>query len=71
MKQTLRSASLVAAIAVVVLLQGCAAATVIREQPDFNDENQRRLQQSFGIDQIAVRAADPSRQSSPAAAPGR
>ncbi|MGB5261087.1 MAG: hypothetical protein WBO34_11285 [Gammaproteobacteria bacterium] len=33
--------------AVVLMLHGCAAATVIRKQPDFDDENQRRLLQTF------------------------
>ena len=47
MKQPLSIARLIACLAVLALLQGCAAATVIQKQPDFDDENNRRLKQNF------------------------
>jgi hypothetical protein len=47
MKHPLPITRLIAWLAALVLLHGCAAATVIQKQPDFNDENERRLKQNF------------------------
>ncbi len=47
MKQPLPIARLTAWLATLVLLHGCAAATVIQKQPDFDEENNRRLKQTF------------------------
>ena len=35
--------------AVVMMLQGCAAATVVRTEPDFEEEQRQRLMQIFPI----------------------
>ena len=48
------SVRLSAWLAVLILLQGCAAATVIRKQPDFNDENNSRLQQMFPAGKVVA-----------------
>jgi hypothetical protein len=40
--------------AVVLMLYGCAAATVIRKQPDFDDENQRQLLHTFQHGSVAA-----------------
>lgn len=47
MKQPLSIVRLIAWLATLVLLHACAAATVIQKQPDFDDENNRRLKQTF------------------------
>lgn len=44
-------------LACLVLLHGCAAATVIRKQPDFDNE-QQHLMQTFRPDIVAVNTAD-------------
>lgn len=54
MKLPLSIARLTAWLAALVVLHGCAAATVIQKQPDFNDENERRLQQSIHIESVAA-----------------
>ena len=54
MKQPQSIARLPAWLAALVLLHGCAAATVIQKQPDFNDDNKRQLQQTFQIEKVAA-----------------
>ena len=54
MRPSITSVRLSAWLAVLILLQGCAAATVIRKQPDFNDENNSRLQQMFPAGKVAA-----------------
>ena len=54
MKPSITIARLATWLAVLVLLHGCAAATVIRQQPDFNEENNRQLQQMFPSGKVAV-----------------
>ena len=44
---------LAALCAVVMMLQGCAAATVVRTEPDFDEEQRQRLMQAFPIGPIA------------------
>ncbi len=39
--------------AVVMMLQGCAAATVVRTEPDFEEEQRQRLMQIFPIVPVA------------------
>ena len=53
MKQPLSIARLSVWLAVLVLLQGCAAATVVRQQPDFDEENRQRLLQTFHPETVA------------------
>ena len=53
MKPSITIVRLAAWLAVLVLLHGCAAATVIRKQPDFNEENNRQLQQLFPSGKVA------------------
>ena len=43
-------------LACLVLLHGCAAATVIRKQPDFDNERQQRLIQDFRPETVALGA---------------
>ena len=45
---------LAALCAVVVMVQGCAAATVVRTEPDFDEEQRQRLMQTFPIGPVAV-----------------
>ena len=40
-------------LACLVLLQGCAAATVIRKQPDFDNDQQQRLMDPFRPEPVA------------------
>jgi hypothetical protein len=40
-------------LACLVLLHGCAAATVIRKQPDFDNEQQQRLMHTFQPETVA------------------
>jgi hypothetical protein len=62
MKQPQSTTRLTAWLAALVLLHGCAAATVIQKQPDFNDENQQRLQRTFQVGKVATAApADATR----------
>ena len=58
MKQPLSIARLTPWLAVLVLLHGCAAATVIQKQPDFDDENNRRLKQNFQKVKLAVQTSE-------------
>ena len=44
---------LAALCAVVVMVQGCAAATVVRKQPDFDEEKRQHLMQTFPIGPVA------------------
>ena len=44
---------LAALCAVVMMLQGCAAATVVRTEPDFDEEQRQRLMQAFPIGPVA------------------
>lgn len=44
---------LAALCAVVVMVQGCAAATVVRKEPDFDEEKRQRLMQTFPIGSVA------------------
>ena len=45
---------------VAVMLQGCAAATVIRKQPDFDNDDRQRLMKTFAPEQLARAACDNS-----------
>ena len=58
MKPSITIVRLAAWLAVLVLLHGCAAATVIRKQPDFNEENNRQLQQLFPTGKVAAATID-------------
>ena len=40
--------------AVMMVLQGCAAATVVRTEPDFDEEQRQRLMQTFPTGPVAV-----------------
>ena len=37
-----------------LLLQGCAAATVVRQPPDFDEENRQRLLQRLHAETVAT-----------------
>ncbi|MDX1698525.1 MAG: hypothetical protein R3308_09580 [Thiohalobacterales bacterium] len=66
MSRPLRNMRPAATMAVILLLQGCAAATVIREQPDFEENNRQRLLQHFGAASVAaVRPGAPDTGSDP------
>ena len=45
-------------LACLVLLHGCAAATVIRKQPDFDNERQQHLLQTFRPETVALGTAE-------------
>lgn len=45
-------------LATLVLLHGCAAATVIRKQPDFDNEQQQHLMHTFQPETVALGTAD-------------
>ena len=45
---------LAALCAAVMMLQGCAAATVVRTEPDFEEEQRQRLMQTFPVGPVAV-----------------
>ena len=45
-------------LACLVLLHGCAAATVIRKQPDFDNDQQQHLMQTFQPATVALDSAD-------------
>jgi len=47
MNQLTYGRRLAALCAVVMMLQGCAAATVVRTEPDFEEEQRQRLMQTF------------------------
>ena len=54
MNQLTCGRGLAALCAVGMMLQGCAAATVVRTEPDFDEEQRQRLMQTFPIDPVAV-----------------
>jgi hypothetical protein len=55
MKLPISSTRMAGWLAIVMLLQGCAAAAVIRKQPDFDEENGRRsLLQVFQVRDVRV-----------------
>lgn len=43
MKLPIHSTRITGWLAILMLLQGCTAAAVIRKQPDFDEENRRQL----------------------------
>lgn len=45
-------------LACLVFLHGCAAATVIRKQPDFDNEQQQHLMHTFQPETVALGASD-------------
>jgi hypothetical protein len=47
-------------LVILVLLHGCAAATVIRKQPDFDEENKRYLSPAFQVETVTVSMAENS-----------
>jgi len=62
MRASITTVRLSALLAVMILLHGCAAATVIRKQPDFNDENNSRLQQMFPAGKVAAASTEETAQ---------
>ena len=58
MRASITTVRLSAWLAVMILLHGCAAATVIRKQPDFNDENNSRLQQMFPAEKVVTASTE-------------
>lgn len=45
-------------LACLALLHGCAAATVIRKQPDFDNDQQQHMMETFQPRAVAVNAVD-------------
>lgn len=45
-------------LACLVFLHGCAAATVIRKQPDFDNDQQQHLMDTFRPAAVAVNTLD-------------
>ncbi len=45
-------------LACLASLHGCAAATVVRKQPDFDNERQQHLMQTFRQETVALGTAE-------------
>lgn len=54
MKSSVKCVRVTVLLSTLALLYGCAAATVIRKQPDFDEENKRLLQQTFQGEKVTV-----------------